>query len=145
LIVDEFEAIQSQSSEAQRETLQHILHMHDRFAEPQNQLPATFLLAMATADWWMKGQDLCPPLLGEGQRFRQAPMIPDLEPTDVAALVYRYASLYQLAHDEVKKEIKSSDLRQLTDSVWTQVSPKSSHVRFTHSEIRRQLEDFLEL
>jgi hypothetical protein len=142
MVIDEFEAIQSQREEEARETMQHIQDLHDDLAGRGEGLPATYLLCLSTPAWWTMGRRLLPSLLGEEQRVTKVQTIPSIEKIDVSALLYRYLGLFQLASED-GRQVQSQELEALAEKIWGEVSTKADHMRSVHRNVRRGLEELM--
>ena len=144
LLVDEFEAIQSIEPQGRIQVLQAIQDLHDDFSGRKAGLPATHLIFFSTRDWWEKAGNILPSLMGVGQRVKKVFQIPDIEDLDVAALIYRYIGLYQIARQTGSTTHRAAVDRACED-VLLQSSGAMYHMRSIHAKVRNKVEELLDI
>jgi hypothetical protein len=142
LIIDEFEAMQSLHEQHRLQVLQSFQDLHDDFAGRMPGLPSTYLVAFSTRDWWEKAGNILPSLMAAGQRVKMVSPIPDIDDMDIAALFYRYLSLYTLARTcDVHPSRESVD--EAIADVVSQSAGMMHHLRSIHARVRNRVEHVL--
>jgi hypothetical protein len=144
LIIDEFEAIQSLDAESRKHILQAFQDLHDDFAGRKQGLPGVHLVCFSTRDWTDQAGNILPSLMGRNQRIKRVTHLPDMDESDIAALMYRYLSLYQIARQPRVTPTRQA-LHDACGAIVAEVADMPYHMRSIHAKVRERVEDLLGL